>query len=82
MLHLTLIANDFTRASTEIGAVSYLIPHPDTMQKSEWDYFQIGPHIDIRLIPQEGQPGIYEPVAFVSERRSLRAEVRDSPHTS
>ncbi len=43
-----------------------LIPNPDTMDKSEWDYFQISPHIDIRLLPQDGQPDIFEPVAFVS----------------
>lgn len=36
------------------------------MDKSEWDYFQISPHIDIRLLPQDGQPDIFEPVAFVS----------------
>ena len=35
------------------------------MEKSEWDYFQISPHIDIKLLPQEGQPHIFEPVAFV-----------------
>ncbi|KAI0712723.1 acetyl-CoA synthetase-like protein [Cerioporus squamosus] len=52
--------------STEIGAVVRLIPNPKTMEKSEWDYFQISPHIDIRLLPQEGQPHIFEPVAFDS----------------
>ncbi|KAI0350560.1 acetyl-CoA synthetase-like protein [Trametes cingulata] len=52
--------------STEIGAAVRLIPNPETMEKSEWDYFQISPHIDIRLIPQEGQPDIFEPVAFDS----------------
>lgn len=36
------------------------------MEKSEWDYFQIPGHSDIRLLPQEGQPGIFEPVVFVS----------------
>ena len=50
---------------TEIGAVVRLIPNPTTMEKSEWDYFQISPHIDIKLLPQEGQPHIFEPVAFV-----------------
>ena len=59
-----------------------LIPDPDTTDKKEWDYFQISPHIDIRLIPQEGQPGIYEPIAFVSliatcQMRSLTVR-RDS----
>ncbi len=43
-----------------------LIPNVKTMNKSEWDYFQISPHIDIRLLPQESQPNIFEPVAFVS----------------
>ena len=52
-------------SSTEIGAAVRLIPNPKTMEKTEWDYFQISPHIDIRMIPQEGQPGIFEPVAFV-----------------
>ncbi|RDX49617.1 acetyl-CoA synthetase-like protein [Lentinus brumalis] len=52
--------------STEIGAVVRLIPDPKKMEKSEWDYFQISPHIDIRLLPQEGQPHIFEPVAFDS----------------
>ncbi|KAL1943361.1 hypothetical protein VTO73DRAFT_4436 [Trametes versicolor] len=52
--------------STEIGAAVRLIPNPDTMDKSEWEYFQISPHIDIRLLPQEGQPDIFEPVAFDS----------------
>ncbi|KAI0772397.1 acetyl-CoA synthetase-like protein [Trametes elegans] len=52
--------------STEIGSAVRLIPHPDTMEKSEWDYFQISPHIDIRLLPQDGQPDIFEPVAFDS----------------
>ncbi|OSD00720.1 acetyl-CoA synthetase-like protein [Trametes coccinea BRFM310] len=52
--------------STELGSVVRLIPHPDTMDKPEWDYFQISPHIDVRLIPQEGQPDIFEPVAFDS----------------
>lgn len=51
---------------TEIGAVVRLIPDPKTMDKPEWDYFEISPHIDVRLIPQEGRPGLYEPVAFVS----------------
>ncbi|KAI0681684.1 male sterility protein-domain-containing protein [Cerioporus squamosus] len=51
---------------TEIGAVVRLIPDPDTMDKPEWDYFQISPHINLRLIPQEGQPGLFEPVAFES----------------
>ncbi|KAI0743085.1 acetyl-CoA synthetase-like protein [Daedaleopsis nitida] len=50
--------------ATEIGAVVRLIPNPATMDKTEWDYFQISPHIDIRLLPQEGQPGIFEPIAF------------------
>ncbi|TFK88243.1 acetyl-CoA synthetase-like protein [Polyporus arcularius HHB13444] len=52
--------------STEIGAAVRLIPDPQTMDKSEWDYFEISPHIDLRLIQQEGQPGIFEPVAFDS----------------
>ncbi|KAH9851221.1 acetyl-CoA synthetase-like protein [Lenzites betulinus] len=52
--------------STEIGAAVQLIPNPETMNKSEWDYFRIPPHIDLRLIPQEGQPGVFEPVAFDS----------------
>nr|UXY92114.1 ATP/NADPH-dependent carboxylic acid reductase [Trametes cinnabarina] len=52
--------------STELGSLVRLIPHPDTMDKPEWDYFQLSPHIDARLIPQEGQPGIFEPVAFDS----------------
>lgn len=43
-----------------------LIPNPETIDKSEWEYFQISPHIDIRLLPQDGQPDIFEPVAFVS----------------
>ena len=42
-----------------------MIPDPQTMDKSEWDYFEISPHIDVRLIPQEGQPGIFEAIAFV-----------------
>ena len=50
---------------TELGSLVYLIPNPKTMNKSEWDYFRIAPHIDARLIPQEGQPLIYEPVALV-----------------
>ena len=51
--------------STEIGGVVYLIPEPTRMNLKEWDYFRISPHIDIKMIPQEGQPGIFEPVAFV-----------------
>ena len=35
------------------------------MDKSEWDYFDMSGHIDSWLIPQEGQPGIFEPIAFV-----------------
>ena len=50
---------------TEIGAAVRLIPDPQTMDKSEWDYFEISTHIDVRLIPQEGQPGIFEAIAFV-----------------
>ncbi|KAI1791373.1 acetyl-CoA synthetase-like protein [Ganoderma leucocontextum] len=52
--------------TTEIGAVVRLIPNPKTMDKAEWDYFEISPHVDIRLIPQEGQPGTFEPVVFDS----------------
>ncbi|KAM5541012.1 hypothetical protein V8D89_005323 [Ganoderma adspersum] len=52
--------------TTEIGAVVRLIPNPKTMDKPEWDYFEISPHVDIRLIPQEGQPGIFEPIVFDS----------------
>ncbi|RPD77318.1 acetyl-CoA synthetase-like protein [Lentinus tigrinus ALCF2SS1-7] len=52
--------------STEIGAAVRLIPDPQTMDKSEWDYFELSPHIDVRLIPQEGQPGIFEAIAFDS----------------
>ncbi|KAI0673239.1 acetyl-CoA synthetase-like protein [Trametes maxima] len=52
--------------TTEIGAVVRLIPNPQTMDKTEWDFFQISPHVDIRLIPQEGQPDIFEPVVFDS----------------
>ncbi|KAI8996302.1 acetyl-CoA synthetase-like protein [Trametes punicea] len=51
---------------TELGSIARLIPNPDTMDKLEWDYFQISPHIDVRLLPQEGQPDIFEPVAFDS----------------
>ena len=45
-----------------------MIPSPETMDKPEWDYFEISPHVDIRLIPQEEQPGIFEPIVFVSIR--------------
>ncbi|KAI0687627.1 acetyl-CoA synthetase-like protein, partial [Cerioporus squamosus] len=51
--------------STEIGAAVRLIPNPQTMDKSEWAYFEISPHIDVRLIPQEGRLGIFEAIAFV-----------------
>ena len=50
---------------TELGSLVYLIQNPKTMDKSEWDYFRIAPHIDARLIPQEDQPLIYEPIALV-----------------
>lgn len=58
--------NRILRYRTELGSLVYLIQDPKKMDKSEWDYFPIAPHIDVRLIPQEGQPLIYEPVAFVS----------------
>ena len=50
---------------TELGTLVRLIPNPDTMDKSEWDYFEMSGHIDSWLIPQKGQPGIFEPIAFV-----------------
>ena len=50
----------------------YLIQNPKTMDKSEWDYFEISPHIDVRLIPQGGQPGIFEAIAFVRATSDLR----------
>ncbi|KAI0830379.1 acetyl-CoA synthetase-like protein [Trametes gibbosa] len=52
--------------STEVGSAVQLIPKPETMNKSEWDYFRIPPHIDLRMLPQEGQPDLFEPVAFDS----------------
>ncbi|KAI0758786.1 acetyl-CoA synthetase-like protein [Fomes fomentarius] len=52
--------------TTEIGAAVRLIPNVKTMNKSEWDYFEISPLIDIRLLPQESQPNMFEPVAFDS----------------
>ena len=63
---------------TELGSCVRLIPDPDAMEKSEWDYFQISPHIDIRLLPQEGQPDIFEPVAFVSSFRFPHVLAGDS----
>ena len=50
------------------------------MDKPEWDYFEISPHVDIRLLPQDGQPGIYEPVVFVSARPTERLEGSTRPH--
>ena len=65
---------DARSCSTEIGAVVRLIPNPKTMDKPEWDYFEISPHVDIRLIPQEEQPGIFEPIVFVSIRYHTSAD--------
>ena len=58
-------------ASTEIGTLVRLVPDPETMDKSEWDWFEISPHINGWLIPQEDQPGIFEPVVLVRVRFCL-----------
>ena len=50
---------------TEIGTLTHLIPDPDKMDKTQWDWFEMSKHIDSWLIPQKGQPGIFEPIAFV-----------------
>ncbi|KAH9911783.1 acetyl-CoA synthetase-like protein [Epithele typhae] len=49
---------------TEIGSLVRLIPNPDTMDKTEWEWFECSGHIDAWLVPQEGRPGIFEPIAF------------------
>ena len=35
------------------------------MDKTEWEYFKIAPNIDVRLVPREDEPLIYEPIALV-----------------
>ncbi|KAI9058660.1 acetyl-CoA synthetase-like protein [Trametes sanguinea] len=52
--------------STELGTLTRLIPDPSKVDKSDWEYFEISPHIDAPLIPQAGQPDIYELVALDS----------------
>ncbi|OBZ74288.1 L-aminoadipate-semialdehyde dehydrogenase large subunit [Grifola frondosa] len=51
---------------TEGGAVTILIPDPAKMNLSEWDYFEISCHLDVELVPHEGQEGTFEPVIFDS----------------
>ncbi|KAI0633130.1 acetyl-CoA synthetase-like protein [Trametes polyzona] len=51
---------------TEIGAGVRLIPNPDTMDKSEWEWVQIAQHLDARLIPHEEAPDLFELVVFDS----------------
>ena len=32
----------------------------------EWGYFTLAPHIDMRMLPQESQHDLFEPVLVVS----------------
>ncbi|KAI0819209.1 acetyl-CoA synthetase-like protein [Trametes gibbosa] len=52
--------------STEVGPATMFIPR-DPPPSDEWEYFKFSHHITFRLEPQEGLPGIIEPIMVTTE---------------
>ncbi|TFK32327.1 acetyl-CoA synthetase-like protein [Crucibulum laeve] len=46
--------------STEIGCLSMFIPN--STEKDEWEYFKVSSQLDVKMLPQDGARGIFEPI--------------------
>ncbi|KAI0028244.1 acetyl-CoA synthetase-like protein [Vararia minispora EC-137] len=54
-------------ASTEAGCLNRFLSSPTV---KDWEFFQLASHFKLGRVPQQGQPGVFEPVIYPSERWS------------